>query len=70
MAGRGEEMKLRWMRRLYAAVTSQLRLRRIGPCAKRFHATAAAQHERWNLRDIVLVSSHAGLVSAADTNNL
>jgi hypothetical protein len=30
----------------------------------------AAKHERWNLRDIVLVSSPAGLVSAADTNNL
>lgn len=33
-------------------------------------ATGAAKHECWNLRDIVLVSSHAGLVLAADTNNL
>jgi hypothetical protein len=31
-------------------------------------AEDAAKHERWNLRDIVLVSSWAGLVSAADTN--
>ena len=29
-----------------------------------------AKHERWNLRDIVLVSSWAGLVLAADTNTL
>jgi hypothetical protein len=33
-------------------------------------ATGAAKHERWNLHDIVLVSSHAGLVLAADTNSL
>ena len=26
--------------------------------------------QRWNLRDIVLVQSSAGLVSAADTNSL
>jgi hypothetical protein len=50
-----------------------VRLHRIRPRVKRFPATGAAgaaKHERWNLRDIVLVSSHAGLVLAADTNNL
>jgi hypothetical protein len=47
-----------------------VRRHRIRPRVKRFPATGAATHERWNLRDIVLVSSLAGLVLAADTNNL
>ena len=45
-------------------------LHRIRPHVKPFPAKGAAKHERWNLRDIVLVSSQAGLVLIADTNNL
>jgi hypothetical protein len=37
---------------------------------ERFRATGAAKHERWNLRDDMVVSSHAGLLSAIDTSSL
>jgi hypothetical protein len=73
----------RWMesceadrRRRKLAERSAARGRRTGApspdtsARQTFSATAVARHERWNLRDIVLVSSHAGLVLAADTNNL
>jgi hypothetical protein len=49
------------------------------PMARPWMRTAAGRsnsscrkgkRERWNLGDVVLVSSHAGLVLAADTNGL